>query len=154
MSDAAQRDATPISGRKAARRLAIQALYQWDLTGDGIADIVEQCMAREPGRMAVDYEYFDAMVRGVATSISSLDARYEPFLDRPTEQLDPIERAVLRAGAWEFENRLDIPYRVVINEAVDLAKVFGAEDGHKYINGVLDKLARHVRVAETQRRPS
>lgn len=151
MSDASPAARSPINGRRAARRLAIQALYQWDLTGDGIVDIIEQCAGREPGRIPVDHAYFDEMVRGVAASVSTLDPQFERCLDRPVDQLDPIERAILRAGTWEFVNRLDIPYRVVINESVDLAKMFGAEDGHKYINGVLDKLAKHVRALETQR---
>ncbi|MEM9601772.1 MAG: transcription antitermination factor NusB [Pseudomonadota bacterium] len=151
MTNAAEGTASPVAGRRAARRLAIQALYQWEMTGDGIADIISQCVAREPGRIPVDQAYFEALVRGVAGSISTLDPEYERCLDRPVDQLDPIERAVLRAGTWEFLHRLDIPYRVVINESVELAKVFGAEEGHKYINGVLDKLAKHVRAPEAQR---
>lgn len=154
MSDAAPSPTVPISGRRAARRLAIQALYQWELTGDGITDIVEQCAKRELGRMPVDYDYFGALFRGVASSVASLDPRFEHFLDRPVNQLDPIERAILRSGTWEFVNRFDIPYRVVINEFVDLAKLFGAQDSHKYVNGVLDKLARHIRVSETRGRLS
>jgi len=151
VTDAAPSEGRPANGRRAARRLAIQALYQWDLTGDGIGDIITQCVEREPGRMAVDYGYFEEMVRGVAGSVSTLDPEFEKCLDRPVDQLDPIERAVLRAGTWEFVNRLDVPYRVVINESVELAKTFGAEEGHKYINGVLDKLAKHLRAIETQR---
>lgn len=151
MSETAQHDGRPVNGRRAARRLAIQALYQWDLTGDGIGDIIAQCVEREPGRMAVDYDYFEEIVRGVAGSVSTLDPEFEKCLDRPVDQLDPIEKAVLRSGTWEFVNRLDVPYRVVINESVELAKTFGAEEGHKYINGVLDKLAKHLRAIETRR---
>ncbi len=151
MSEAAASGGSHTNGRRAARRLAIQALYQWDLTADNVGDIVTQCIEREPGRMEVDFDFFEQTVRGVAGAVTSLDAQYEKCLDRPVDQLDPIERAVLRTGTWEFINRLDVPYRVVINESVELAKMFGAEEGHKYINGVLDKLAKHLRAAETRK---
>jgi len=88
-------------------------------------------------------------VHGVPEKLSELDQHLQPHLDRPLDQLDPIERCVLRAGVFELAHRPDVPYRVVINESVELAKQFGAEDGHKYVNGVLDRLAGHLRYAET-----
>ena len=141
---------SPTVGRHGARRLTIQALYQWEMTGDGLGDILKQCRERESGRMAIDYDYVDTLVRGVAGDVNTLDMKIEQYLDRPMLQLDPIERNILRAAAYEFCARVDVPYRVVINEAVELAKVFGSEEGHKYVNGVLDKLARQVRMAETR----
>ena len=90
------------------------------------------------------------LLHGIPASISELDEKLTPCLDRSIESVDPVERAILRLGAYELINRLEVPYRVVINEAVELAKVFGAEQGHKYVNGVLDKLAHQVRKAEIQ----
>ena len=95
-----------------------------------------------------DLEYFEDLVRGVEAHRAELDAGLKPFLDREIEQVDPIERATLRLGAYELKHRPDVPYRVVLNEAVELAKRFGAEHGHTYVNGVLDKLAREWRAAE------
>jgi N utilization substance protein B len=101
----------------------------------------------------VDLEYFQALLHGVPASVDELEAILEPLLDRRLDELDPIERTLLRMGTWELRERIDVPYKVVINEAVALAKKFGATDGHKYINGVLDKAARQLRQVEIDAAP-
>jgi len=130
-----------------ARHHAVQALYQWQMTGQNLQDIHNQFLS-EQDTGAFDLEYFKTLLHGVPGSIKELDALLRPCLDRSIESVDPVERAILRLGAYELAHQLDVPYKVVINEAVELAKVFGAEQGHKYVNGVLDKLARSVRKAE------
>ncbi|MEJ2626355.1 MAG: transcription antitermination factor NusB [Pseudolabrys sp.] len=133
--------------RHAARRVALQALYQWQLTGDSPKDILAQFREERPLKGA-DLDYFRELTLGVPEELARLDAAVEPFLDRPMDRVDPVERAVLRLAAYELMQCLDVPYRVVINEAVDLAKVFGAEQGHRFVNGVLDKAVRSLREAE------
>ncbi len=133
--------------RSQARHYAVQAIYQWQMTGQDIRDIRSQFLTEnDPARFEGDY--FDKLLSGVPAHLTELDAELTPCLDRPIESVDPVERAILRLGAFELLHRLDVPYRVVINEAVELAKVFGAEQGHRYVNGVLDKLAKKVRGAE------
>jgi N utilization substance protein B len=137
--------------RSRARHLAVQALYQWQMTGQDVGDVVGQSLtSQDGGRFEVDY--FRDLVRGVATDLNALDAALQPHVDRPIPQIDPVERAILRLGAHELAHHPEVPYRVVINEAVELAKVFGAEEGHKYVNGVLDKVARALRAAEVAAR--
>jgi N utilization substance protein B len=133
--------------RRNARRCALQAIYQWQVGGQDVAEIESQFLSGEDITRA-DAEYFGLLVRGVTARAAELDARLKPFLDRPVEGLDPVELAILRIGAYEFSHHPETPYRVVINEAVELAKDFGAEQSHRYVNGVLDKLARVLRRAE------
>jgi len=133
--------------RSQARHFALQALYQWQVTGQDLADIEGQFLAQEQLGKA-DVGLFVALLHGVPAHLKGLDEALAPLLDRPLEQVDPVERAVLRLGAFELEHHLDIPYRVVINEAVELAKRFGADQGHRYVNGVLDKLAKRLRRVE------
>lgn len=133
--------------RHVARRLAVQALYQWQLTGDNPKDILAQFKEGRPLGEA-DMSYFRELLLGVPEHTQSIDVALSPYLDRPLERVDPVERAILRLAAYEMMHRLDVPYRVVINEAVDLAKVFGAEQGHRFINGVLDKAVRQLRAVE------
>src|SRR5699024_11474088 len=102
----------------------------------------------------VDRRYFHALLHGVPAQVGGLDEALRPFLDRPVQELSQVEKAILRMGAFELKERIDVPYRVVINEGIELAKVFGAEDSFKYVNGVLDKLARRLRSAETAHRPA
>lgn len=135
--------------RSAARTKALQALYQWDMAGGNVGSIIEYFRNQQPDMQDIEQDYFEELVHGVPEQLSQLDEHLQPHLDRTIEQLDPIERCVLRAGVFELANRPDVPYRVVINEAIELAKAFGAEDGHKYVNGVLDRLAGHLRYAET-----
>lgn len=133
--------------RSRARHHAVQAVYQWQLTGHDVGEIVSQFLASQDPK-TFDVEYFRELLRGVATNLGRLDGWIAPHIDRPIEQLDLVERAILRLGAYELGFRPEVPYRVAINEAVELAKTFGAEEGHKYVNGVLDKLARELRSAE------
>jgi len=129
--------------RSRARQYALQALYQWQMTGQDVS-VVEQQFLEDEELAKADVGLFVTLLRGVPTRLSRLDGALTPLLDRPLEQVDPVERAVLRIGAYELIEHPDIPYQVVINEAVELAKLFGAEQGHRYINGVLDKLAKRL----------
>ena len=137
--------------RSRARHHAVQAVYQWQMTGQDVGDVVGQFLASQDGTK-FEVEYFRDLLRGVATNLNALDACLQPHVDRPIAQIDPVERAILRLGAYELAHHPEVPYRVVINEAVELAKVFGAEEGHKYVNGVLDKVARALRSAEVAAR--
>lgn len=135
-------------GRSLARRRALQALYQWQLAGQALGDIERQFL-EEQEMQDVDLEYFRELLHGVPRHLTSLDGDLAPYLNIPLAEVDPVERAILRIAAYELGHRLDVPYRVVINEAVTLAKDFGAEQGHRFINGVLDKLAPVRRPVET-----
>ena len=133
--------------RSMARKLAMQALYQWQLTGQSAADINLQFLASEDIEGA-DREYFTELLKGCVGQAEKINATVKPFIDRPLDQLDPVETAILMIGMYELSNRLEIPFRVVINEGVDLTKRFGATDAHKYVNAVLDRAAREIRAAE------
>ena len=135
------------NSRTKARRNAVQALYQWQLAGHDLADIEAQFLA-EYDMKKVDVEYFKQLFRQVPLHLHELDDHLLPFLDRPIDEVDPVERAVLRLAAYELEFCLDVPYRVVINESVELAKRFGAEHGHKYVNGIVDQVAKKLRATE------
>ena len=133
--------------RSMARKLAMQALYQWQLTGQSAADINLQFLASEDMDGA-DREYFTGLLKGCVDGSEKINALIKPFVDRPIDQLDPVETAILMIGMFELSERIDVPYRVVINEGVDLTKRFGATDAHKYVNAVLDRAAREIRAAE------
>ena len=133
--------------RSVARKLALQALYRWQLNEAPWQDLVHEFGDAEDMRNA-DREYFRELVEGVWASRQALDSRLAELLDRPVEQLDPVEHAVLLIGIYELTAKLEVPYRVAINEAVGLAKRFGATDGHKFVNAVLDRAARAVRPDE------
>lgn len=133
--------------RSLARRNAVQAIYQWQMTGQSVADIEKQFLEQDTMRRA-DGEYFSELLHRVPTMADTLDDALRPLLDRPAEQLDPVERAILRLGAYELRSRPDVPWRVVINEAVELARTFGAAESHRYVNGILDRLARDERAVE------
>ncbi len=135
--------------RSQSRRHAVQALYQWQMAGQDLGDITNQFL-EEQDLQSFEVPYFQDLLYGVPKHLSELDQTLKPALDRAIESVDPVERAVLRLGAYELTYHLEVPYRVVINEAVDLAKVFGAEQGHKFVNGVLDKVAKNVRAAEVK----
>jgi len=132
------------SPRSRARRAALQAIYQWQMTAQDLETIAGQFREEKSWRR-IDEELFSANLFGVATNVTALDAHLQPILDRPVAQLDGVERAILRMGAFELTHRQDIPWRVVINEYVELARDFGAEQSYKYVNGILDKLARCTR---------
>lgn len=131
----------PYKGRSGSRYRAVQALYQWQLSGLEPEQIADQFFAEED-MQGVSKNYFRELLQGAAREAATLDGDMEAFLDRDLERLDPVEHAVLWVGAYELKHSPNVPWRVAINEAVELAKVFGAEDSHKYVNGVLDKLAQ------------
>ena len=135
--------------RSRARRRALQAVYAWQMSGGRVNDVIAE-FAHEQAKEVADLEYFEDLVRGVDRHQHDLDEALAPFLDRDVEQVDPIERAVLRIAAYELRLRPDVPYRVVINEAIETVKRFGAEHGHTYVNGVLDHAAAQWRAAEVQ----
>jgi len=149
MSSASPRKNSGNKARARARRLALQALYQWQMAGQDLAAIEAQFLAEQDFSRA-DSDYFSVLLHGVPTSIDQLDEKIAPALSRPIDDVDPVERALLRLAVYELINRIDIPYRVVINESVELAKTFGADQGHKFINGVVDKLARELRATEVK----
>ena len=137
--------------RRKARHYGLQALYQWTLSGASPSDIVAEFRVDNDFRHT-DGEYFSAVLNGVVDDVDGLESLFEPALDRTLDELDPIERNLLRLGTFELRDRIDVPYRVVISEAVALAKKFGATDSHRYINGVLDKVARELRQVELAQR--
>ncbi len=134
-------------GRAGARRLVVQALYQWQLTGYEMTDIVRQFRASDESRGA-DLDYFERLTGLVAGQHADLDGLIARFADRAVEQLDPVEHGILLMGLAELGNCPEVPYRVVINEALELAKAFGAADGHRYVNAVLDRASRELRQHE------
>lgn len=138
--------------RSRARRLAVQALYQWLVGGDGVQVVVEQFLdGRNTGR--ADREYFRAVVTGVAEARPELEAALAPLLDRPVVQLDPVEHVILLLAMQELKCRPDVPYRVVIDEAVELARMFGADQSWRFINAVVDRASRTLRKVECSPNP-
>jgi N utilization substance protein B len=133
--------------RRKARHFGLQALYQWTLSDASLVDIDAEFRVDNDFRHT-DGEYFQALLRGVMQDVESLEALFSPLLDRALDDLDPIERNLLRMGTFELKERIDVPYKVVINEAVSLAKKFGATESHRYINGILDKVASELRTVE------
>lgn len=130
-----------------ARRRALQALYQWQLTGQDAGVILLQFRQTQDFK-GVDFAYFEELVRGVINQHAELDEKLQPFLDRSLQVVDAVEKNVLRIAAWELLNAPHLQFRIVIDEAIDLAHRFGAEQGHAFVNGVLDKAARAWRSAE------
>ena len=135
--------------RGKSRRLAMQAIYQWQMTGDNISDIKQQFFD-ENNMAKLDSAFFSEMVSGVASSISELDPLLEKYMSRKVESVDPVERSILRLATYEFINRFDVPYRVVLNEAVTITKEYCAENSHTFVNAVLDKVAKEIRHIEVQ----
>jgi len=135
------------SPRHRARELALQGIYQWRVTAGDDAQIEKQIHA-EKNLGRYDKELFSKLLRGALKQHADLEMLLAPYLDRPIDEISHVEFAVLLLGAFELSQHLEVPYKVVINEAVELAKTFGGTDGHKYVNGVLDKLAPQVRAAE------
>ena len=135
------------SARRRSREAAVQGLYQWLLTGEDLGAIT--ALGREQdGYAKLDVKHYDALLAGCVSEAADLDAILSRHVDRKTTELSPIEHAILMIGAYELKHCVDIPYRVAINEAVELAKCFGGTDGHKYVNGVLDRAAGDLRPAE------
>ncbi len=135
--------------RARARRRALQALYAWQMSGCTAREAVAQ-FAHEQAREQADLAYFEDIVFGVIREQASLDKALRPFLDREVDEVDPIERAALRQATYELVHRLDVPYAVVINEAIEIVKKFGTEHGHTFVNGVLDQAAASLRAVEVQ----
>lgn len=133
--------------RRKARHYALQALYQWQIARQALNDIEAQFLS-DYDMANVDTDFLHELVHGIPAEITELQALFEPHLDRELDDLDPIELTLLRMGSYELLRRIDVPYKVAINETVNLAKRFGATDGYRYINGVLDKVAAEVRAVE------
>lgn len=129
-----------VSPRRRARECAVQALYSWYISKNSIEQ-VELAFISDQEMNGVDLPYFRKLLRGTVEHIESVDSALRPYLDRNEQNVDPIERSILRLSAYELKFELDVPYKVVINEGIEVAKVFGSDDSHKYINGVLDQLA-------------
>jgi len=129
----------------------MQAIYQWQVTGDDLSEIIDHFLTENRDK-AFESGYFRDLVSGVPSRLDELDAALRPLLDRPVEEVDLVERALLRLGTYELLTHPEIPYRVIINEAVELAKTFGADQGHRYINGVLDRVAKELRPVEVAAR--
>ena len=142
---------TARSSRRRSREFALQALYQWQLGGD-TADILEKQLRTAKGSEKLDEAYFLTLLHGTISGAHELEKKLQPYLDRPLKELSPIEHGILLLGAYELAHQPDVPYKVVINEAVELAKSFGGTDGYKYVNGVLDKLAAKLRAVEIKAR--
>jgi len=138
-----------------ARKCAVQALYQWQMSGESLSRIETYFLEQEYLKGA-QKTYFSELFHGVPKQLTEIDAALAEFVDRPVEKIDPVERAILRIGVYELMNRLETPYKVIINEGVNLAKDFGAEGSHKYVNGILDKVSqkqRAVEIAAKQAKP-
>jgi N utilization substance protein B len=144
-------EAQPQSRRGLARRLTVQALYQWLLNQATPEALMRQFREQEEGLGRADPAYFEELLNGCVENVTELTLALAPHLDRPLAQLDPVEHAVLLLGAYELQHRPDVPWKVVVNESVNLAKLFGAEDGFKFVNGVLDKMVRSARPHEAGR---
>ena len=140
-------DGVDLVARSRARRRATQAIYAWQMSGNAMTRVIEEFQHEQDMEIA-DIGYFEDLLRGVEKHRAELDAGLAPYLDRDMAQVDPIERAVLRLAAYELRYRVDVPYRVILNEAIEVTKRFGAEHGHTYVNGVLDKAAKQWRAAE------
>ena len=145
----AEKPAKPKSARRRSREIALQGLYEWLVSGTD-AGVIDAHMREQEGFDKADRAHFDALLHGCIAEASDLDGVLGKFVDRKTTELSPDEHGVLMIGAYELKHCIDIPYKVAINEAVELAKSFGGTDGHKYVNGVLDKAAADLRPAEVQ----
>lgn len=137
------------SSRRRSREFALQGLYQWQLAGTDPLTIAEQLGDAE-GFNKIDAEYFHLLLTGAVAGAVEMEQRIAPLLDRAYKSLSPVERGILLLAGFEFDKCPEVPYRVIINEAIELAKSFGGTDGHKYVNGVLDKMAVQLRAAEVQ----
>ena len=132
------------NARRQSRSLAVQGVYSWQVSKNPIGDI-EQQLLLEQNTKHLDVGYFQDILRGVAVNYAVLDEAVKPFIDRPFEEVDLVEKAILRVAAYELKFRLDVPYKVVINEGIELAKAFAADDSHKFVNGILDKAVKLLR---------
>lgn len=130
--------------RRKAREFAVQAIYSWQLTGNNVADIEVDFLSNNEKRR-YDIEYFKHLFRGVCVNVGELDGYLSAYVERPLEEIDHVEKAILRMASFELKACEDVPTRVVLNEAIELAKAFAADDSHKFVNGVLDKVVKDIR---------
>ncbi len=137
------------AARRRAREFALQGIYQWLLSGNSVP-VIEEHMEQATGFDKADREFFVGLMRGAVDQIDELQAEFAPFIHREVHELSPVERAILLLATFELKHHIEIPYRVVINEAIELAKSYGGTDGHRFVNGVLDKLAAHLRSIEVE----
>ena len=136
-----------VTPRSQSRRVALQALYQWQMNHDDMPQIIKQF--QEDGLLEkLDFDLFKELVTEVSAKADEMDALYADYLDRAVSRIDPVEKTIMRLGVYELQSKIEIPYKVVINECVELAKRFGAEESHKYVNGILDKVAKQLRAME------
>ncbi|WP_281556625.1 transcription antitermination factor NusB [Thalassomonas sp. RHCl1] len=135
------------SARRKARELAIQAVYSWQISQNDVADIEASFLTENKARR-FDIDYFQQLLRGVTANVSTLDEAISPHVDRPLDDIDQVEKSILRTAIYELKDSTDVPYKVVINEAIELAKSFAADDSHKFVNGVLDKAVKLIRPQE------
>ncbi len=135
------------SPRRKARELAVQAIYSWQISQNSVTD-VEVNFLTDNSKRRFDIEYFQLLLRGVTQNITNIDAAIAPHVDRSLDEIDQVEKAILRVAVFELTDCNDVPYRVVINEAIELAKSFAADDSHKFVNGVLDKAVKLIRPQE------
>ncbi|MBA2648766.1 MAG: transcription antitermination factor NusB [Legionella sp.] len=140
-------DKQSIDGKRRARKLALQAMYQWHMSGAELTDIEAQFRSNN-NMDRVDGDYFCRILYGIPKQLTSLESSFSPYLDRDLSDLNPIELSVLRIGAFELLYCPEVPFKVVLNESIVLTREFGSQDGHKYVNGVLNKVARNVRTYE------
>lgn len=136
-----------IRKRQKSRKLLVQALYQWQMNEESVAEILAQFLA-ENNIEKMDSQYFETLLRGIVPQIKEIDEHILSCLDRPMDMLNPVELSVLRLSTYEFMHCLDVPFRVVIDEAISLSKTYGAVEGHRYVNGVLHHLAGKLRTLE------
>jgi N utilization substance protein B len=132
------------SARRKARELAVQAIYSWQISHNPIKDI-EVNFLTDNAKRRFDIPYFQLLLNGVAEHVSQLDIAITPHVDRPLNDIDQVEKAILRIAVYELSQQQDVPYKVVINEAIEIAKEFAADDSHKFVNGVLDKAVKLIR---------
>ena len=135
------------SPRRKARELAVQAIYSWQLSKNSVTDIEANFLTDNSARR-FDIAYFQQLLHGVTSNVSSIDNAIAPHVDRPLDDVDHVEKAILRVAIYELNDCIDVPYKVVINEAIELAKSFAADDSHKFVNGVLDKAVKLIRPQE------
>ncbi|WNC69543.1 transcription antitermination factor NusB [Thalassotalea nanhaiensis] len=133
--------------RRKAREIAVQAIYSWQLTQNDIGEVEANFIA-DNAKRRFDAEYFSQLLRGVATNVGEIDDAIRPLVDRPLDEVDHVEKAILRVGVYELRDCKEVPYKVVINEAIELAKAFATDDSHKFVNGVLDKVVKTFRPEE------
>ncbi len=140
-------DKQAIAGKRRARKLALQALYQWLMTSQDLATIEAQ-FSSVNDMTRVDMEYFNRIFHGVPKNLNAIEEGFSTFIDRPIKELNPVELTVIRLGTFELKHCLETPYRVILDEYISLAKTFGSQEGHRYVNGVLNQVARVVRQTE------